>query len=258
MSVTGRGWFLRRHSLPLLGVAAFLLTAVGLSGVGDAPAPHESADSVAVHFQAVADAVLVSAPAGMLGAVALGAFMVALAGRLHRAGEVPAAALVITGGALAAGYLLFVHVVHSSLAYSVAGTSPAVAKGLFVTTILATAVYGLGAPLAVGDAAYGAARAGLLARWSTLVGSVGAVLSAVALVSYADSGFFSPDVQQQVVAGVVQLWLLLTSTALVSTASAPARVSSVAQFADAAVTDSLARVKPVCTRGVSLLPSLRR
>ncbi len=218
--MTGRRWSPRRHSLPLLGVGAFLLTGVGLSGVGDAPAPHQSADSVTVHFQAVADAVLAAAPAGMLGAVALGAFMVALASRLHHAGEVLAAALVVTGGALAAGYLLFVHVVYSSLAYSVAGMSPEVAKGLFVATIVATAVYGLGAALAVGGAAYGAARAGLLARWWTLVSAGGAAMAAVALVSYADSGYFSPDVQQQVVAGVLQLWLLLTSAALVSTAPA--------------------------------------
>jgi hypothetical protein len=214
MSVNEGRRALRRHSLPLLGVAAFVLTPVGLSGVGDAPAPHEPAESVAVHFQAVADAVLASAPAGMLGAVALGAFMVALATRLHRAGEVRAAALVITGGALAAGYLLFVHVVYASLAYLVAGTSPDVAKGMFVTTIVATALYGLGATLAVGGAAYGAAQAGLLPRWWSLVSSVGAAVAAVALVSYSDSGFFSPDVQQQVVAGVLQLWLLLTAVAL--------------------------------------------
>ena len=84
---------------------------------------------MAVHFQTVADSVLVSAPAGTLGAVALGAFIVALATRLHRAGELLAAALVITGGAMAAGYLLYIHVVYASLAYSVAGTSPTWPRG---------------------------------------------------------------------------------------------------------------------------------
>jgi hypothetical protein len=218
MSMTRTGSFLHRHSLPLVGVAAFVLTAVGLSGVGDAPAPNQSAESVAVHFQAVADAVLASAPVGMLGATALGAFMVALAARLHRAGQVLAAALVISGGAVTAGYLIFVHVVYSSLAYPVAGLSPDVAKGLFVVTIVATAVYGLGAALALGGAAYGALRAGLLPGWWSAASAGGTALAAVALFSYADSGFFSPDVQQQVVAGVVQLWLLLTALALVSKA----------------------------------------
>jgi hypothetical protein len=36
----------------------------------------------------------------------------------------------------------------------------------------------------------------------------------VAVFSYADSGFFSPDVQQQVVTGVVQIWVLVTAAAL--------------------------------------------
>ena len=97
------------------------------------------------------------------------------------------------------------------------------AKGLSVTTILATAIYGLGAGLAVGGAAYGAARAGLFARWWSLASYFGAA-AVVAFVSYADSGFFSPDVQQQVVAGVLQLWLLLTA-ALVARCR-PQRVSA--------------------------------
>lgn len=170
---------------------------------------------MAAHFQAVGDAVLTAAPAGMVGALALFAFMLALARRLHDRGQSGAASAVATGGFLAAGYLLYIQVVYVSLAYAVAETSPEVSKGLFVSTIVATAVFGLGAALALGGAAYGAERSRLLPRWWSVVSLAGAALAAVALVSYADSEFFSPDVQQQVVAGVVQTWVLLTAGALV-------------------------------------------
>jgi hypothetical protein len=211
----GSGEDRSRYAVPLLGLMAFVLTAGGLSGVGDAPAPHDSAQSMAAHFQAVGDAVLTSAPAGMVGALALFAFMLALARRLHGGGQSGAAAAVAAGGVLVAGYLLFIQVVYASLAYAVAETSPEVTKGFFVSTIVATAVFGLGAALALGGAAYGAARGRLLPGWWSVVSLAGAALAAVALFSYADSDVFSPDVQQQVVAGVVQTWVLLTVGTLV-------------------------------------------
>ena len=46
-----------------------------------------------------------------------------------------------------------------------------------------------------------------------------ATLSAIAVFSYADSGFFSPDVQQQVVTYVLVAWLLTTSIVLLPWAS---------------------------------------
>lgn len=87
-----------RYVMPLLGVMVFLLTTAGLSGVGDAPAPHDSAASMSAYFPEVDDAVLASAPLGTLGAVALAAFVLALARRLHRRDETVAAVMVVTGG----------------------------------------------------------------------------------------------------------------------------------------------------------------
>ncbi len=203
-----------RYLVPALGVLALVLTLAGLSGLGDAPAPHVDASFVADHFQDVHDAVLASAPLGTLGAVALGGFLLALARRLHGRGESVAALLVVTGGFIAASYFLFVHVMYTSLADSVAATSPEVAKALFIPTILAVPVLGLGVAVALGAASYGASRTDVLPRWWSLVSAGGAAVAAVSVFSYADSNFFSPDVQQQVVSGVLFVWLILTAVVL--------------------------------------------
>ena len=203
-----------RYAVPLLGVMAVVLTLAGLSGLGDAPPPHVDAAFMADHFQDVDDAILASAPLGTLGAVALGGFALGVAGRLHRSGELMAAMLVITGGFIAVGYFLFIHVIYTSLADSVAATSPEVTKALFIPTILAVPVLGLGTVLALAGAAYGASRTPVLPRWWSVVSVVGAAIAAVSIFSYADSDFFSPDVQQQVVSGVLFLWLIVTSVVL--------------------------------------------
>ena len=203
-----------RYLVPLLGVMATLFTSAGLSGLGDAPAPHEPAASMATHFQEVDDAILASAPFGTLGAVALVAFALALASRLHRHEETVAAWMVGVGGFVAAGYFLFIHVVYTTLADSVAASSADATKALFVSTILAVPVLGLGVAALLGGAAYGAWRTGLLPRWWSVFSAAGAALAAVAIFSYADSNFFSPDVQQQTAGGAVMLWGVVTGTAL--------------------------------------------
>ena len=199
-----------RYLVPVLGVMATVFTGVGLSGLGDAPAPHEPAASMAAHFQEVDDAILAAAPFGTLGAVALVAFALAIAHRLHRRDETVAAAMVAVGAFVAAGYFLFIHVVYTSLADSVAASSADATKALFVSTILAVPVLGLGVATLLGGAAYGAWRTGLLPRWWSLFSAAGAALAAVAIFSYADSNFFSPDVQQQTAGTAVILWGIVT------------------------------------------------
>ena len=203
-----------RYFMPIAGVMAAVLTGAGLSGLGDAPAPHDTAASMAAHFQEVDDAILASAPFGTLGAVAFAAFLLTLARRLHRDHEPVSAALVAIGGFLAAGYFLFIHVVYTSLADSVAATSPEVTKGMFNTTILAVPVLALGVTMALGGAAYGARRIGLLPRWWSVFSAVGAAVAAVGIFSYADSNYFSPDVQQQFAGQALLLWGVVTGVAL--------------------------------------------
>ena len=203
-----------RRLVPVLGVAGVLLTMTGLGGIGDAPAPYDTAASMATHFQLVRDDVLLAAPIGILGAAALGAFLLALARRLRVAGEPGAAAAVVSGGSIAVGYLLFLHVAYASLVYQIAQTSPEATKALFIVTILAMPVVGLGIAVTLGGAAYGAGRAGLLPRWWSVSGVVAAAFAAIAIFSYAAEDFFSPDVQQQTAFGAFVVWVLVTAGAL--------------------------------------------
>ena len=204
----------QRLALPLTGIAAFVLTIAGLAGVGDAPHPNQSATAIVDHFQHVSDAVLTSAPLGQLGAAAIAGFVLGLARRLHVAGATTAAGWTAVGGLIAVGYLLVLHVVYASIAYEVASASAETTKALFVGTILAVPVVGLGIAVALGGAAYGNATRRLLPAWWTVITATGAVLASLATVSYTDSGFLSPDVQQQIVTNVLLLWLLITATTL--------------------------------------------
>ena len=142
---------------------------------------------------------LTSAPLGQLGAAAIAGFVLGLARRLHVAGATTAAGWTAAGGLIAVGYLLVLHVVYASIAYEVASSSAETTKALFVGTILAVPVVGLGIAVALGGAAYGNATARLLPAWWTVITATGAVLASLATVSYTDSGFLSPDVQQQIV-----------------------------------------------------------
>lgn len=204
-----------RFLTPGVGALAFALTGAGLSGIGDAPAPDGTPAAIAMHFQQTGRSVIVAAPLGIVGALALAGFAVALALRLHRISERVAAIAVAAGGVLAGGYLLFTHVIYTSLAYNVGSVTPDITKALFVLTILATPVFGLGVAITLGGAARCATASEVLPRWWTAVTVLGAATSSVATFSYADTGFFSPDVQQQVVVNLLLLWLLTTAAALV-------------------------------------------
>ena len=206
----GPAWYL----VPLVGVIGVLLTVMALSGGGDAPAPYDEPASMAAYFQTVRDDVLFTAPMGTLGAAAMAAFLLALARRLHAAGEPGAATAVVAGGVVTVGYFLVVYVIDTALVYQVAVTSPEATKALFVLTIVAAPVLGLGVAVTLGGAAYGAARSGLLPRWWTVASVVGAAIAAIAIFSYARNEFFSPDVQQQTAGNGLFVWLLLTAGTL--------------------------------------------
>ena len=207
-SLTGRAF-------AAIGGLAAILTVVGMSGVGDAPAPLAEARSMADHFQAVRADVFIGAGFGLVGVTALGGFGLVLASRLGRAGERGAALAVGAGLFLVVGYLLATHVVYTTLSYAVAATSADVTKGMFVATILAVPVFGLGVTTLLVGAAIGSRRADIMPAWWRTATLAAGTLSMVSVFSYADSGFLSPDVQQQAIANVLIIWLLTTSVVCV-------------------------------------------
>lgn len=211
----------QRGATSAVGVAGVLLTALGLSGVGDAPAPNDTAASMASHFRTAQAAITATAPIGLIGAVAVGAFMLAVARRLHRVSQPGPALTVAAGGCLAACYLAGLQIVYVALASEIAVEDARTTKGLFVLTIAATPVFGLAIAMTLAAAACGARRGGLHPTWWSTTTNAGATIAAVSVFCYADSGFFSPDVQQQVVGNILQLWILLTAGVLVATSSPP-------------------------------------
>ena len=146
----------------------------------------------AAHFELVRDGILITAPFGMLGAAVTVAFMMGFARRLHSRGESMSAAALVSGGLLAACYLLAIQVVFTSLADGAAASSPEAPKALFVPTILAAPVFGLGTSVALGGAAFGATRSRLLPGWWSVTSAAAAAVAAIAVFSYADSNFVSP------------------------------------------------------------------
>ena len=203
-----------RFGVPATGVLAALLTATGLTGVGDAPAPFDEATSMAEHFQDVRSDVFLGSSFGLVGAAALTAFVLVIVGRLRETGELRAASSATAGLVIVAGYFLVSHVIYATLAYNVAATSAEVTKGMFVATILAVPVFGLGTAALLGGVAVGAWRSRIMPTWWRLVTAAGAAVSLIAVFSYADEDFFSPDVQQQVVGNIVLAWLLITGILL--------------------------------------------
>ena len=199
------------RTLAAIGGLAAVLTVVGLSGVGDAPPPLADAHLMAQHFQAVRADVFIGAGFGLAGVTALGGFGLVLVWRLSRAGERGAALAVGAGLVLVVGYLLATHVVYTTLSYAVATTSDDVTKGMFVATILAVPVFGLGVTTLLVSAAIGSRRADIMPPWWRTATLAAGTLSTVSVFSYADRGFLSPDVQQQAIANVLIIWLMTTS-----------------------------------------------
>ena len=201
-----------------LALTAAASTAVGLSGVGDAPDPHASAGAIGAWFVERRAEVLGSAPFGYLGAVAIVALAARLASDERRQRARPVVpGLLLAGGLLIASYLGGVHIAWTALSYRIAASSAEVAGGLFALTIVAVPVLGLGVVLLVGAVAVSTpARGRPVLRWSS---AAVATVATTSLVAVADEGFWSPDVQQQVVGNVLLAWLVV----LAATAALPSR-----------------------------------
>ena len=111
----------------------------------------------------------------------------------------------VAAAAVALGMLL----PYVALSYIVAADAPDLGKGLFAITIVVVPV--LAVPLATLTAPSGSGCAWRSGRaWFAWASLAAAALLLVAACSFQVDGFLSPDVQQQVVFGVLALWLILS------------------------------------------------
>ena len=88
------------------------------------------------------------------------------------------------------------------------------AKGLFELTLVATPLISLALAGLVGGTALCLARAGSARRWFVILCTAITVVHLVGAASFAHSGPFSPDVQQQVYLLSLVVWLLASGRGL--------------------------------------------
>ena len=212
----GRRW------LPAgLAASALLLISIGFSGIGDAPDPHASTIEIADWFTVRRTDILLAAPFGYLGALAIVALSIVLAGAHQRATTSMSGRVLIAGGVITATYLFGVHLGWSANAYLIAESSPQSAKAVFVMTITSVPLFALGVGLMTGAAAVHAPSP-VVGRWWRVASAAVAALSPIGMIAIANRGFFSPDVQQQTIGNALLAWLLITTVVVALPTQPPA------------------------------------
>jgi hypothetical protein len=101
---------------------------------------------------------------------------------------------------------------YATLSYVVGAEAPASAKAMFELTLLTTPIVSVPLLVLILSVAWTEARSrGLSVRLIATL--VAAIVLAGAPFSFAASGIFSPDVQQQLVFDVLVLWLIVSEVA---------------------------------------------
>jgi hypothetical protein len=186
-----------------------VLLLAGLSSLGDTPDPHDAAVAVAAYFVRNRSATFTSLSLVALGSIAIVVFLAGLRERMRMADAPVLATVAFAAGSGIIALLVLNELIYATIAYTRGGVDPPAAKALFTLTIVSTTVQGpLCATLLVA-VSIGALRYAILPRWFAWLGLVGTVVVLPAAVSFGDTGFLYPDVQQQVVGQVFLLWLVV-------------------------------------------------
>lgn len=200
-----------RRTLGVSGVAGALLLIGAFGGLGDAPDPHDSSAAMADYFIAHRAAVQVSVALGTAAAVALIVFFCALREQLIELERTVAANVAAVAGLAVVALLTLNEVLYGVLSWQLASADPRAVQPVFLLTIVSPVVQGplLAATMA---ATAVAARPGSgMPPWYRISSVVAAGIAAVAGMSFAQHGYFYPDVQQQVVGQLFVLWVLVTA-----------------------------------------------
>lgn len=211
--VPGRRWLAGG-----LALTATILTGTGFGGVGDAPDPHRPTGEITDWFTTRRGDILLAAPFGYVGAMAIVALAAVLAGAHRRAVLTATSRALLAGGVVTAAYLVGAHIAWSANAYQIAAFSPEAAKAVFVLTFTSVPVFATGMALMAGAAAASPSLAPL-GRWWRIASAAVAATSSVGVVAFADHDYFSPDVQQQTIGNLLLAWLALTGLAAACTRS---------------------------------------
>ncbi|MGZ4716278.1 MAG: hypothetical protein ACXWCB_06205 [Acidimicrobiales bacterium] len=97
---------------------------------------------------------------------------------------------------------------YATLSYLVARDVPDLGRGVFELTFVVTPLVALPLAAVTGCVGVGLLRSGAGRRWFAWASLVAAGLLAIGACSFQVDGFLSPDVQQQVVHGLLAVWLV--------------------------------------------------
>ena len=198
----------RRVRAPGFGIAGAVLLWLGASSFGDTPDTRETTAAIADYFIANRTNVLVGAVLFGAGLLCLLAVSSRVAAQLESAGQ-PGIGRFAHGAATISVAMLLgtVVLIDAGLSYVIGAEAPDAAKALFELTLVATPIAGLALAASMGAIAIGLVRSGSGRRWFRALTGAAAVAFAVTACSFAASGPFSPDVQQQVLLMVLVVWL---------------------------------------------------
>ena len=193
----------------VLGIVAGLVLYLGASAFGDTPDPGESAATIDAYFLANRTSFFVGVVVVGAGAMLLLAVVARIGTQLDGVGQRTAARLAQSAATVAAAALVLGMLLpYVALSYVIARDEPSLGKGLFELTIVVVPLLALPLATLLGAVAVGLLRSRTGRRWFAVASLAAAALLLVGACSFQVDGFLSPDVQQQVVFGVLTLWLL--------------------------------------------------
>jgi len=198
----------RRVRAPGFGIAGAVLLWLGASSFGDTPDTRDTTAAVAHYFTTNRTNVLLGAVLFGAGLLCLLAVSSRVAAQLRSAGQPGIGRFAHSAATLAVAILLeTVVLIDAALSYVIGAEAPDTAKGLFELTLIATPIAGLALAASTGAITIGLVRSGSGRHWFCALTGAAAVVFAMTACSFATSGPFSPDVQQQVLLTVLVAWL---------------------------------------------------
>lgn len=196
----------RRRPVPPLGIGVAVLLWIGVSGFGDTPDTRDTNQEVVAYFASHRNEIflaVVLVGVGLIGVVVV-ACQVAerVAPRDNLLGRIIQSTVVLAIASMAPVLL-----VPATLSYVVSAEAPAMAKGLFELTLVCTVIAAVPFTALALTTAVAWRRSDLGPQWFTVMSAVVAAGFALAATSFAARGFFSPDVQQQVLVLLLVAWV---------------------------------------------------
>jgi hypothetical protein len=125
-------------------------------------------------------------------------------------GRVAQAAATVVVGIVVLGMLL----VYAALSYVIGAEVPEMAKGFFELTLVVSPIVALPIAALVAATGFGVIRARAKAGWFGYVSLTAGALMALVSSGFTAHGAASPDVEQQVVFGILAIWLITTGPGL--------------------------------------------